>query len=132
MIRRPPRSTLFPYTTLFRSAGRPPQDHRSKAAGGDHAADRAVRAGQMLLADDFSERPWPEAVGQRRIGRRRIMRPGRDILVGEQVGHRCKVIVHGGKNAPRALLAMQLRYILDASKGDSRETSEWLRPTWAY
>src|SRR3712207_7137764 len=24
MIRRPPRSTLFPYTTLFRSAGREP------------------------------------------------------------------------------------------------------------
>src|SRR3989442_7319752 len=24
MIRRPPRSTLFPYTTLFRSCGRPP------------------------------------------------------------------------------------------------------------
>src|SRR3989442_4232527 len=23
MIRRPPRSTLFPYTTLFRSAGKP-------------------------------------------------------------------------------------------------------------
>src|SRR3712207_8925776 len=25
MIRRPPRSTLFPYTTLFRSQGRRPQ-----------------------------------------------------------------------------------------------------------
>src|SRR5579862_4248906 len=25
MIRRPPRSTLFPYTTLFRSAGHAPQ-----------------------------------------------------------------------------------------------------------
>src|SRR5258708_15736207 len=25
MIRRPPRSTLFPYTTLFRSLGRPVQ-----------------------------------------------------------------------------------------------------------
>src|SRR5256885_2229962 len=25
MIRRPPRSTLFPYTTLFRSAHRPPR-----------------------------------------------------------------------------------------------------------
>src|SRR5690348_17638942 len=25
MIRRPPRSTLFPYTTLFRSHGAPPQ-----------------------------------------------------------------------------------------------------------
>src|SRR6266481_9214157 len=30
MIRRPPRSTLFPYTTLFRSPGRPrpPRRHR--------------------------------------------------------------------------------------------------------
>src|SRR3712207_7239096 len=26
MIRRPPRSTLFPYTTLFRSCRRPPPD----------------------------------------------------------------------------------------------------------
>src|SRR5256885_10238471 len=26
MIRRPPRSTLFPYTTLFRSYGRPSAD----------------------------------------------------------------------------------------------------------
>src|SRR3989454_7149625 len=25
MIRRPPRSTLFPYTTLFRSGGLPPE-----------------------------------------------------------------------------------------------------------
>src|SRR3712207_7087099 len=25
MIRRPPRSTLFPYTTLFRSHGQPPE-----------------------------------------------------------------------------------------------------------
>src|SRR3712207_7057028 len=31
MIRRPPRSTLFPYTTLFRSVGAPPSpvDQRS-------------------------------------------------------------------------------------------------------
>src|SRR5260370_22090399 len=27
MIRRPPRSTLFPYTTLFRSAGHPPRGY---------------------------------------------------------------------------------------------------------
>src|SRR5258708_22347926 len=34
MIRRPPRSTLFPYTTLFRSHGDEEQaqpDHRAKA-----------------------------------------------------------------------------------------------------
>src|SRR5438876_7268168 len=36
MIRRPPRSTLFPYTTLFRSAvGAPP--------GGDRVVHAAVR-----------------------------------------------------------------------------------------
>src|SRR5260221_2020778 len=33
MIRRPPRSTLFPYTTLFRSGcRRPDQGHRGAAA----------------------------------------------------------------------------------------------------
>src|SRR3712207_8954907 len=40
MIRRPPRSTLFPYTTLFRSglAGRPPAV--SAGPGGGRAAPR--------------------------------------------------------------------------------------------
>src|SRR6476620_4920347 len=31
MIRRPPRSTLFPYTTLFRSNARQPRGHRRPA-----------------------------------------------------------------------------------------------------
>src|SRR5215208_6669385 len=31
MIRRPPRSTLFPYTTLFRSLRRPPGPRRPRA-----------------------------------------------------------------------------------------------------
>src|SRR5260370_17891660 len=33
MIRRPPRSTLFPYTTLFRSRGWPPPPWAATAAG---------------------------------------------------------------------------------------------------
>src|SRR2546430_17168924 len=46
MIRRPPRSTLFPYTTLFRSGGQdlahpprrlPPQEGRGRGAPGDQA-----------------------------------------------------------------------------------------------
>src|SRR3712207_7986293 len=42
MIRRPPRSTLFPYTTLFRSArGR----RRPATAGAPHAARARARAG---------------------------------------------------------------------------------------
>src|SRR3712207_7062555 len=34
MIRRPPRSTLFPYTTLFRSGIRPLADHEGGPNGG--------------------------------------------------------------------------------------------------
>src|SRR5256884_7351775 len=45
MIRRPPRSTLFPYTTLFRSVG-------CLAVHGDHTGRR--RAGRVirLLVED--------------------------------------------------------------------------------
>src|SRR5256885_13171548 len=35
MIRRPPRSTLFPYTTLFRSVHRPGHTQRRRVDGGD-------------------------------------------------------------------------------------------------
>src|SRR5436189_4524768 len=46
MIRRPPGSTLFPYTTLFRSSGdaheqRPPQEH------GRHLAARRAQGAQQ-------------------------------------------------------------------------------------
>src|SRR3712207_7204522 len=45
MIRRPPRSTLFPYTTLFRSAARH-RDDRGRAAPGRPRRRRATaRAG---------------------------------------------------------------------------------------
>src|SRR2546430_17351609 len=40
MIRRPPRSTLFPYTTLFRSLPGQPQD-RQRVAAETRLPDRA-------------------------------------------------------------------------------------------
>src|SRR2546426_8462798 len=43
MIRRPPRSTLFPYTTLFRSHGSPGTDR--VRAGGDRGRRRRARRG---------------------------------------------------------------------------------------
>src|SRR2546429_5478013 len=46
MIRRPPRSTLFPYTTLFRSRGLADareQDLARVAAGRQHARQLAAR-----------------------------------------------------------------------------------------
>src|SRR2546426_5475955 len=59
MIRRPPRSTLFPYTTLFRSrfslpAGlRHPRPHQPRELGpgrgvrADHPVERAAHAGHL-------------------------------------------------------------------------------------
>src|SRR2546430_5033067 len=55
MIRRPPRSTLFPYTTLFRSIGRRPESAslaRDSWRGryhGDHSAIAAVPFASGLL-----------------------------------------------------------------------------------
>src|SRR3712207_8332101 len=45
MIRRPPRSTLFPYTTLFRSPGGGPRGAGARAhVHRGRARDRRVRA----------------------------------------------------------------------------------------
>src|SRR3712207_6897148 len=51
MIRRPPRSTLFPYTTLFRSGrarGRGGGDAGGEVLRGDQIGGRAAEAGQVL------------------------------------------------------------------------------------
>src|SRR5437879_13723794 len=54
MLRRPPRSTLFPYTTLFRSL--------------DHAVERGVllAQGDMVRAGDLGLRP-PASPGSPRL-----------------------------------------------------------------
>src|SRR3712207_8717565 len=52
MIRRPPRSTLFPYTTLFRSPSRChglPVDVILDVSGGEHSLD--VRSSRLALRD---------------------------------------------------------------------------------
>src|SRR3712207_8011659 len=55
MIRRPPRSTLFPYTTLFRSGGRGP---RTPGAGG--GGGRGTGGGPRQHPHGG---PHPDAVG---------------------------------------------------------------------
>src|SRR5438067_9154408 len=40
LLRRPPRSTLFPYTTLFRSTGAAAERARAEGDDGAPAADR--------------------------------------------------------------------------------------------
>src|SRR3712207_7210467 len=73
MIRRPPKSTLFPYTTLFRS-----QAARQRA-------DAAVADGPPVDADDRGElahRPGAEhLVGAVDVGRREILLRRGDAVV---------------------------------------------------
>src|SRR5256886_4753993 len=53
MIRRPPRSTLFPYTTLFRSLG----NHRPELGElGVQRLEVLLARGQLLLGEDRLDR----------------------------------------------------------------------------
>src|SRR3712207_7148919 len=56
MIRRPPRSTLFPYTTLFRSAAveRADRDRPGVRAAGD-GGRRGLHAGDQAAGGDAVE-----------------------------------------------------------------------------
>src|SRR2546422_9705114 len=60
MIRRPPRSTLFPYTTLFRSHGSPAfsrQSHRNQHADRLRPLGRQIRQGGCRRAPtDLTQR----------------------------------------------------------------------------
>src|SRR2546429_1306061 len=92
MIRRPPRSTLFPYTTLFRSllhrrAGTTPIvafDHAARRSAGGRAAD-AVAFGRVfpgacapdrrsVAARTDGPRVSPSATSWRSTGRTRRLR----------------------------------------------------------
>src|SRR2546422_7129935 len=55
MIRRPPRSTLFPYTTLFRSPLTLSSPHRGEEKGEGAVTGLGTRAGEsMRIALDVS------------------------------------------------------------------------------
>src|SRR3712207_8762678 len=62
MIRRPPRSTLFPYTTLFRSEGREFHVHVPAGAIPKDGPSAGVTM-TTALASLLSERPVKHSVG---------------------------------------------------------------------
>src|SRR5712664_2391409 len=77
MIRRPPRSTLFPYTTLFRSTRRPRPGHRCRThARGDgappparseeHTSELQSRSDLVcrLLLEKKNQRGCPQQTGR--------------------------------------------------------------------
>src|SRR2546430_12817077 len=66
MIRRPPRSTLFPYTTLFRSAIIPADQlavMEQVAAATPCAIPWSVLAGVAYIESDFGQNLGPSSAG---------------------------------------------------------------------
>src|SRR3989449_9257037 len=119
MIRRPPRSTLFPYTTLFRSRARrrllrrPPVDP-ARAARGRGSRPSLDEAPRTRLGDHRRDLPVPKLVagkGPRAaearspLGRRRqgkAGRPGlRDFL--DQAARTWSRLLHRPGSRPRGL-----------------------------
>src|SRR5256885_16901273 len=74
MIRRPPRSTLFPYTTLFRSAGIVGRALREAAIAG-RERDRGARDRVAVVVADLAGRD--ELVLECELGRLDVHRRGR-------------------------------------------------------
>src|SRR6266581_6129696 len=121
MIRRPPRSTLFPYTTLFRSdAGRPcrlcePRGHAragGRARGGSwqpRPRRRAPRGREDLLPHALPHREgemhWPHA---------RIRRP-RNVAIQERVA-----VARRDNPESEAWLGL-----LEAALGESEDGAMW-------
>src|SRR3712207_8251355 len=79
MIRRPPRSTLFPYTTLFRSLG------AERLARIREAFDaRGVRTVAIFLMRDPVERIWSQIRMQKRRRPQQYAAPAEDLVRSEE------------------------------------------------
>src|SRR3712207_7522643 len=66
MIRRPPRSTLFPYTTLFRSGELDLPTHRRNPDGVPVARDAAYYLAEEVAVALLLARPEPQRVEEDR------------------------------------------------------------------
>src|SRR5256885_12630417 len=149
MIRRPPRSTLFPYTTLFRSllARRRPQillvQNPSLILAALAAAVRGV-LGYRLIADAHNEAVVPFINRQRwvtRLSRWVIRRADLTIVSNRQLAER--VVRHGGRAftlpdrvpapppAPRRTLDGAFNVVLIADRKSTRLNSSHLVISYA-
>src|SRR2546429_9536287 len=100
MIRRPPRSTLFPYTTLFRSGHAGGADEINAATRADWRGKYALQllnsfgVDQGLPGLDIKAGEYPVIIrveveivaveqGRRHVGRAFVIAPGDGVCAGE-------------------------------------------------
>src|SRR2546430_7319920 len=97
MIRRPPRSTLFPYTTLFRSRGRNPEAHEFYLMTIMFAAAASGGVSEMLrdTAETFgwnrSEEHTSELQSQSNLVCRLLLEKKKHILPLQHVRYQTKL-----------------------------------------
>src|SRR5256884_9963795 len=77
MIRRPPRSTLFPYTTLFRSAGELCEEAAQRSGLWRHAGTALLTKAEIFLSKGQPESAWPL------VGEAAVTTGGRSHLLPE-------------------------------------------------
>src|SRR2546430_9394475 len=129
MIRRPPRSTLFPYTTLFRSIEHLAATLQVKAAAVDGAVVRELERAVVAHVRGAHDRCAEVVLGRehRLVQRRQVMLEHLDLavtaravaeqaqlvgeLAGELIAHEAEVIVllHDGARRGQAVLLDDLR-----------------------
>src|SRR2546429_9795923 len=76
MIRRPPRSTLFPYTTLFRSEAEPLRRQERPAAKGAAPRLPSVVAAQDAVTDRCDVKGVSEECRRKGLQRELVVRTG--------------------------------------------------------
>src|SRR3712207_7732043 len=100
MIRRPPRSTLFPYTTLFRSelnitvarlsawrdralvGAEAAMKERERDGRDEELLRLKAKLGEITMANELLEQKIAALEGRRPLGRRRSRRSARPSQIG--------------------------------------------------
>src|SRR3989441_8796233 len=108
MIRRPPRSTLFPYTTLFRS----PRERRIGLGRGLDQRERVVNRHLGIVGQIVVET-------RQRIGRR---------LQPPRVGNRVRAAIERGSRREESPLAWRRRAQRDRTLGRRGAAAQRLTP----
>src|SRR5947209_10025222 len=127
MIRRPPRSTLFPYTTLFRSRprngrGQDAADPRSRDQGPDQAPaarERESARRSVGRAGDESQGRSPADSRQGEGGGRRGSAGGRPQGAGRQLTKQSAGDAAGHVRLQQGLVAAKLGRPLLEERGDA-------------
>src|SRR2546427_2254941 len=125
MIRRPPRSTLFPYTTLFRSRGVGPVAGDRRAAGGG-AVGAGPRVGGGVKGPVEREGDRTARIHPARERRHVLDRLAGGGGRGGARGERRRRLVHRARLA-RVAAAGAHRFV-DGNDGVRRETAAAVHP----